>query len=564
MEQTDLNPQLLEVLRSHQEEITLLLDTWMSRLSAQLAGCWAPEATSSLSPGRSGSPRREPREPRELEPLPVDPLDASAESAGSAGSDFEPPMDISAEVRQEATESNEKVDSSYTLARQTDRRILKAFNKLTSFTIYGPNHAKKSRRLSGWAAVRAQVQALMSSHVSHMFWALVIMTNSVYLGVHLDWSVDHRGSSGNPTFFALHLIYALLFTLEVVLRVMAWGCRTLLWGQDWHWNWLDLFVVISSWVEFAFDLTNSAQDQVSRGNSNFRLMRLLRLGRLVRVVRIVRVVRLFRALRTLVASLAGTLKSLFWSFLLLGLIIYIFAILFTDIVLDHLIEYDIARSRDDPMQFYFGNLYSSSTTLYRSISNGLTWHTAADSLGPAGEFWVQAYNFFVAFSAFCVLNVMTGVFCNSAIKAAENDHELAVQASVQMRKELKDQVVQLFDTIDERGLGQLTISEFERHFDNDAVKAFFEVLKIGAVDAWTLFTSLDKDGDHTVNVDEFVERCMQLHGPARSADLFAMRQQNVKYGKQLRKIEEMQRQQSQQLIQIGTALAAPELRPTWL
>ena len=233
MEQTDLNPQLLEVLRSHQEEITLLLDTWMSRLSAQLAGCWAPEATSSLSPGRSGSPRREPREPRELEPLPVDPLDASAESAGSAGSDFEPPMDISAEVRQEATESNEKVDSSYTLARQTDRRILKAFNKLTSFTIYGPNHAKKSRRLSGWAAVRAQVQALMSSHVSHMFWALVIMTNSVYLGVHLDWSVDHRGSSGNPTFFALHLIYALLFTLEVVLRVMAWGCRTLLWGQDW-------------------------------------------------------------------------------------------------------------------------------------------------------------------------------------------------------------------------------------------------------------------------------------------------------------------------------------------
>ncbi|OLQ02453.1 hypothetical protein AK812_SmicGene14649 [Symbiodinium microadriaticum] len=57
---------------------------------------------------------------------------------------------------------------------------------------------------------------------------------------------------------------------------------------------------------------------------------------------------------------------------------------------------------------------------------------------------------------------------------------------------------------------------------------------------------------------------MQLHGPARSADLFAMRQQNVKYGKQLRKIEEMQRQQSQQLIQIGTALAAPQLRPTWL
>ena len=79
-------------------------------------------------------------------------------------------------------------------------------------------------------------------------------------------------------------------------------------------------------------------------------------------------------------------------------------------------------------------------------------------------------------------------------------------------------------------------------------KAVFEVLKIGAVDAWTLFSSLDKaghsllaplwtsldftcslpqclmsptgacfglvcgscgkDGDHTVNVGEFTERCL--------------------------------------------------------
>ena len=70
-----------------------------------------------------------------------------------------------------------------------------------------------------------------------------------------------------------------------------------------------------------------------------------------------------------------------------------------------------------------------------------------------------------------VRQVMTGVFCNSAIKAAENDHDLAVQSLVQTRKEMQDQVAQLFRTIDERGLGQVTISEFERNFDKDAVKA---------------------------------------------------------------------------------------------
>ena len=66
--------------------------------------------------------------------------------------------------------------------------------------------------------------------------------------------------------------------------------------------------------------------------------------------------------------------------------------------------------------------------------------------------------------------VMTGVFCNSAIKAAESDHDLAVQSLVQTRKEMAEQVEKLFCTIDERGSGQVTISEFERNFDKDAVK----------------------------------------------------------------------------------------------
>ena len=41
----------------------------------------------------------------------------------------------------------------------------------------------------------------------------------------------------------------------------------------------------------------------------------------------------------------------------------------------------------------------------------------------------------------------------------------------------------------------------------------------------SLSTSEDMDGDSYVSVEEFTERCMQLHGPARSADLFALRHQ---------------------------------------
>ena len=83
-----------------------------------------------------------------------------------------------------------------------------------------------------------------------------------------------------------------------------------------------------------------------------------------------------------------------------------------------------------------------------------------------------------------------GVFCNSAIKAAETDHDTVVQSILQTRKHFQKLVAELFRKIDTRGLGHLTITEFERHFDDHAVRAFFDYLQIGAIDAWTLFVSL--------------------------------------------------------------------------
>ena len=77
-----------------------------------------------------------------------------------------------------------------------------------------------------------------------------------------------------------------------------------------------------------------------------------------------------------------------------------------------------------------------------------------------------------------MLNVMTGVFVNSAIKTREKDHETLMQNGVR----LKDLVAKLWSKIDATGLGQITISEFETMFEDEAMQAFFEAIEIKAVD----------------------------------------------------------------------------------
>mmetsp|Transcript_22824 Transcript_22824/g.52850 ORF Transcript_22824/g.52850 Transcript_22824/m.52850 type:complete len:570 (-) Transcript_22824:77-1786(-) len=546
MESSDLPKIVDEVLAKHSQAVLDRLDTWLESLDQRLQQ--VPRKSSDLT---SFSLSRLPEEIEDEEQLMSSPAESSIgigspKEVGGANKRKLTRMD-SVGLVAEAREKASQVEEAFHLEKQKEQEEAEEEPE----EIHGCyNHC------------RHVASVILASQTSHIFFGLVVVSNSVYLGVQLEIQAVRRDYASDPSFMVAHVIYAVLFTVEVCLHLVADGIRGFLCSEDWAWNWLDVFVVTSSWVELIVDLSNPG-DTTSRANSNLRLMRLLRVGRLFRVVRIIRVVKFFRSLRTLVHSLVGTLKSLFWAFILLFLIIYIFGILFTDAVLDFVIE---SQNSDLPLPtngvgedvaYYFGTLYSSTNTLFRTVTNGVTWKNPAELLAqvPLGDLWVQLYHFYVAFCTFAVLNVLTGVFCNSAIKAAESDHEMVVQSLVQTRQELKDQVASLFYQIDERGQGQLTFTDFEKLFQDEAVKAFFESLQIGAVDAWTLFMTLDVDGDHTISVDEFTERCLQLHGPARSADLYALRQTSAKISKQLNAIELAQQHQlDYQQLRAGTPL----------
>ena len=145
-----------------------------------------------------------------------------------------------------------------------------------------------------------------------------------------------------------------------------------------------------------------------------------------------------------------------------------------------------------------------------------------------------------------------GVFVNSAIKTREKDQETLLR-HVQTFKQL---VANLWAKIDVNGIGQISLSDFEELFQQEEMKAFFAKIEVDAVDCWTLFDSLDADGDHLVSYKDFSERCMQLHGTARSVDLFSLKQQTSKLWDELQAVEESQREAMQHLTWLTRAMAS--------
>lgn len=356
------------------------------------------------------------------------------------------------------------------------------------------------------------------------FFATIIVTNSIFIAIQVEWASVEPGAEMPQFFFVISSIYTFLFTSELLLRILVRGIR-IFWGEDWGWMLLDAAIVISSLFEFVIEVIVSSSNDTEQANvfTNMRLLRILRVAKITRAFRIVRLVRFIRSLRTLLLCIGRTLRAMAWSAVLLLLIMFLFALIFTDLCTEHIAQYGLEGKYGEFLDRRAGSLMDSMHTLYASITGGFTWIEVRDAFDDISPAWGLLFEVYIAFCNFAVLNVMTGVFCQSAIESAEKDHELNLESVSQEKEKYFRAVRRLFTQLDQNSDGGITRKEFERAWKDPVLQTVFDALEISSTDAWDLFRQLDRDGSGEVDVDEFLEGCMMIKGPARSIDVVCIK-----------------------------------------
>eukprot|EP00439_Symbiodinium_sp_Y106_P023795 s3983_g2.t3 len=363
------------------------------------------------------------------------------------------------------------------------------------------------------------------------FFAMVVVSNAVFIGVDVQHTISHPGP--RPLSYRVtQYIYTALFLFELMIRVGAqkWKYCS---AEDWQWKCLDVFVVLTSLWEVAVDVITAIFEgqqsiEAIQGLRNLKSFRIIRLTRLLRAVQFVRIFRFVMALRMLVDSIFSTLKSLFWALIRLCLVIYVFAVMFADAVNDYnndtLVE-QLSAKDFEATQLYWASLPDSMLTLFMSITGGVSWVEVLRPLQAISIFWSYCFLFFVSFTYFAVLNVLTAVFCQTAIESAQNDQATMVQTMLDSKEAILDKLKALFYEIDveedagKKHAGSLTVTMFEEKMRNPDVHNFFESLGLDVWDAWSFFKLLDADGGGAVDTDEFFQGCLRFRGPARSMDV---------------------------------------------
>lgn len=348
--------------------------------------------------------------------------------------------------------------------------------------------------------------------------ACLLVSNIAVIGVQVEYKARME-TQAVPLFFRIiNALYCMLFLLELVVRLRAWGWYPFFFEGDFLWSWFDLVVVLMQLMETTVSVIDTGGDGKALRHVAF-VGRLVRAARILRIFRIIRVMRFVRPFKVLITAIYGTVKSCAWTILLLVIIMYVFGMIFAQSVADFLLERSAHEDEYDDLKFYYGSLPRSIFTLYKGIIGGVDWEDIITPLSHVS--WVNTVLFlcYVSFIHMVVMNVVAGLFLQSAIEQAQQDQDHVVFLRLAEKQVFVDKLESLFTKLDTSGDGSISLQEFEAHLKDEHMQAFLASFGIETFDAWTLFKLLDTDGGGSVDYSEFVEGCIRLKGNAKSIQM---------------------------------------------
>lgn len=395
----------------------------------------------------------------------------------------------------------------------------------------GKQHGRKSvfsrsrttTTMSQASRVRQMADTIVYDRRFEVLVCTFIFFNSLMIGLEADHEIRHPTEGDSPFFRAVNIIFMIAFTVE-------WGLRITVEQKHYFsrenpkigWNVFDTALVVAAYVEEVVQLLLSI-------GPGLNVIRILRAMRIVRGFRIVRVFAFFRDLRIMIMGIMHSLQSLVWALLLLFCVVFLFSVF----VLQFAIEENTAQAENDTdyivlsntdfddMMLYFGSLPKTIYTLYCSIVGGIDWADAAKPLLSLNTPLALLFCFYIAFAVLCVLNIVTGVFVESANRTFAEDSEMVMWEQVELRKQWMEEVRELFEAADKDGSGQLDCDEFTKQLQDFRMQAWFRKVgvQVESYSAQGLFALLDFDNDGKLDLDEFAVALQQVNGYARSIDL---------------------------------------------
>lgn len=486
----------------------------------------------------SGAPKR----PSFLGKVVNNVLDMAREVVSRASSGAPSSEDSDSNIDDNGPDEQELVQK--TLSKNDTRRM--QFKKIaTDLAMLDSDKANKrvslARRLTaGILNHTSHAQPEMASFTSQMiFWvhspearlllAFIAVLNAAVVAAETDHGSDNIG------WVLAKAVFLLIFGIELFLvrasRKRLKGLRL-----------LDAALLLLLTIDLV--LSVSGQRHLEWAGS------LLQVARVSQTLRVLRLFSLFRDLQLLALGLAGALKALRWTVILIFIVLYVCAVVITETM-----RHGKADGTEETTVELFGTVAASLFTLFGLMSiEGWPENVRKVMAETSNHAWV----FFLPFMMFMnwvLLNLVMAVVVEKVFQIAQREALKEAEKQEQQRVQTLRKLRDLFNDMDEDGNGTLDMDEFHTALKDEHVLAQFIQLGIAQYEAHDLFQCLDVDGNQELSVEEFVDGCFRMTGAAKAKHLLAVHYDLHRSRKVLREgIKELQLE----MVKLGQTINPPE------
>lgn len=343
-----------------------------------------------------------------------------------------------------------------------------------------------------------------------------ILLNTIFTTYEANYEINHLGEARPPESIIVDGLFLTIFSVEILMKLALhrWYFFA---NDEMAWNWFDIILVGISMLDFF--LSDSDIVRVSFARS-------LRIFKMGKVLRVFRTMRFLKELRVMVTSILGSVVSLGWSIVMLGMILYVFALFFVQQMAGHLSQTGLELA--DPDLFarqlhYFRHVPGAIATLSMCTTGGKDWEDIWDLIVPLGWWSTMAFSFYIAFFTFAVMNILTGIFVENALSLCKPSEKEALLARKHQTEQEAGELTTILETLDGNGDGCMSIGEFSKVMTNERVVHVLSKLGVDIKDAELFFTTVARLSHRDiVEIPEFVSQIMRLKGHALSMDLHAV------------------------------------------
>jgi len=167
----------------------------------------------------------------------------------------------------------------------------------------------------------------------------------------------------------------------------------------------------------------------------------------------------------------------------------------------------------------YGSVQAGMLSLFKSTTGGEDWEVSYFIFEETGFHNIFIFIIFLLFFQICLVNILTAVFIERALKLARPDTAARAQERRKVEAELASELQHICVAMDEDGSGKISKDEFKQVMASHQMRSCLAVLGLDVRNAEQFFEMLlPDDSSEEVDVASFVQACMRMRGDSSTID----------------------------------------------